>query len=304
MSLNFSNAIPDVAQDLQSNIYGSLDRVGMEDVEIAITVADPEGNLSRIPAKLKLYVSLDDPKSKGIHMSRLFLTAQEELERKELNYESLKEILLSMQESHKDISHEAEIEVKFDYMLKRKALLSNNRGWRFYPVAYKASLNKDKTVSFNTSITVTYSSTCPCSAALSRQLIQEEFMKNFEGQNPDLQTVFEWLGKEESQVATPHSQRSYANINLRFTKTDARLDLLYLIDRFEKALATPVQAAVKRIDEQEFAKLNGANFMFIEDAARRIKVVLEEMDFLDGYEAKVEHVESLHPHNAVAIIRS
>ena len=36
----------------------------------------------------------------------------------------------------------------------------------------------------------------------------------------------------------------------------------------EAALGTPVQTAVKREDEQAFARLNGRNLMFCEDAPR------------------------------------
>lgn len=39
-----------------------------------------------------------------------------------------------------------------------------------------------------------------------------------------------------------------------------------LIDQMEAVLATPVQTAVKRADEQAFAWLNGQNLMYVEDA--------------------------------------
>jgi GTP cyclohydrolase I len=75
-----------------------------------------------------------------------------------------------------------------------------------------------------------------------------------------------------------------------------------LINQVEDALKTPVQAAVKREDEQEFARLNGQNLMFCEDAARRVKNALDmESDYTD-YWVRVDHVESLHPHNAVSIV--
>ena len=52
------------------------------------------------------------------------------------------------------------------------------------------------------------------------------------------------------------------------------LPLVALIDALEAALATPVQTAVKREDEQAFARLNAENLMFCEDAARRVASVL------------------------------
>jgi len=58
-----------------------------------------------------------------------------------------------------------------------------------------------------------------------------------------------------------------------------------------------VQTAVKRADEQAFAALNGQNLMFVEDAARRIEAALGEYTRPSVH---VRHLESLHPHDAVA----
>jgi GTP cyclohydrolase I len=76
-------------------------------------------------------------------------------------------------------------------------------------------------------------------------------------------------------------------------------DLPSVIFQLEETIGTPVQTAVKRSDEQEFAKLNANNLMFCEDAARRIKKHLEQMSAVTDYWFKVEHQESLHAHNAV-----
>jgi GTP cyclohydrolase IB len=82
--------------------------------------------------------------------------------------------------------------------------------------------------------------------------------------------------------------------------TISEFDVVNLIDTLEAELKTPVQAAVKREDEQEFARLNGQNLMFCEDAARKIKAVLENDNFSD-YWLQINHYESLHAHDAVAI---
>ena len=73
-----------------------------------------------------------------------------------------------------------------------------------------------------------------------------------------------------------------------------------MINTLENELKTPVQAAVKREDEQEFARLNGQNLMFCEDAARKIKAILEAAQYAD-YWLQINHYESLHAHDAVAI---
>jgi len=74
-----------------------------------------------------------------------------------------------------------------------------------------------------------------------------------------------------------------------------------LIDAVEDALQTPVQAAVKREDEQTFAHLNGQNLMFCEDAGRRVRAALEARGDVADYWVRATHEESLHPHDAVSV---
>jgi GTP cyclohydrolase I len=47
-------------------------------------------------------------------------------------------------------------------------------------------------------------------------------------------------------------------------------------------------------------RLNGQNLMFCEDAARKIKGLLEQHNYAD-YWLQINHYESLHAHDAVAI---
>jgi GTP cyclohydrolase I len=150
---------------------------------------------------------------------------------------------------------------------------------------------------------ILYSSTCPCSAALARQLIQDKFRQDFFGQQDvSYEKIHEWLGSEEGIVATPHSQRSAAEIRVRLTPTFEMFPIVELIDEIESALKTPVQATVKREDEQAFALLNGSNLMFCEDAGRRIQTALITDERILDFWVRCTHFESLHPHNAVSVV--
>ncbi|HTC27921.1 GTP cyclohydrolase, FolE2/MptA family, partial [Dyella sp.] len=100
-------------------------------------------------------------------------------------------------------------------------------------------------------------------------------------------------------VATPHAQRSVARLLVRFVD-GAPLKLIDLLDTVEHSLGTPVQTAVKREDEQAFALANGSNLMFCEDAARRIQRALDADKNIADFHVRLEHQESLHPHDAVA----
>ena len=62
-----------------------------------------------------------------------------------------------------------------------------------------------------------------------------------------------------------------------------------------------MQTAVKREDEQAFARLNAANLMFCEDAARRVHNALNDASHVADFWIRASHFESLHPHNAVAV---
>ncbi len=148
---------------------------------------------------------------------------------------------------------------------------------------------------------VGYSSTCPASAALARQLIQQRFDTDFSGQAVQHQAVHDWLGSEQGICATPHGQRSEATVTVKLDPAHDALPFEALIDAVEAALKTPLQTAVKREDEQEFARLNGENLMFCEDAARRIHAALAgDTRYLD-FKVHCAHFESLHPHDAVAM---
>ncbi len=293
------SSLIDIAREQRASVGGALDRVGMTEIELPIRIASPDGEAVGVPARVTAFVSLDDPNAKGIHMSRLFLLAQETLEKEQLSFPTLEALLRGFIASHAGLSRSAQVDVRFEYLLKRPALLSGFRGWRSYPVELSASLERGHVRAF-VKLRVTYSSTCPCSAALARQHVRDEFLARFGAHAPlRREDVAAWLASPEGITATPHSQRSHADVRLEVDPECAPA-LADLIDRLEACLETPVQAAVKRIDEQEFARRNGVNPMFCEDAARRLHQLLASDPQLLGHELSVEHQESLHAHNAVS----
>ena len=129
--------------------------------------------------------------------------------------------------------------------------------------------------------------------------VREDFAKHSVIASDEVAT---WLGEESSILATPHSQRSYAKLDVEVADADQAPTFVQLIDLVEQALKTPVQAAVKREDEQEFARLNGQNLMFCEDAGRKLKAALDRDRRLGDWRMEAVHVESLHPHNAVSVV--
>lgn len=293
-------SMPDIANQAQAQIEGALDWVGMSNIEMPFMVASESGLPQQVAARVEAFVSLDDEKAKGIHMSRLYLAVDELANDDVLSGSSIRKLLDYFIESHNDISKQARVSFSFEYLLRRKSLISGKQGWKGYPVTISAVRNGGKT-ELEMQVGITYSSTCPCSAALARQLIQEAFKKQFNEEDLNLDDVVAWLGSTDGIVATPHSQRSLADIKVKLGDSTDIFPIVAMIDRVEAALKTPVQAAVKREDEQEFARLNGQNLMFCEDAARLLQYELNKNSTILDYWIRVNHYESLHAHDAVSI---
>ena len=299
MSIVPDNArLPDVAVGAQPEAGGALDWVGMDGIDLPVRCADGQGGTATVPARVSVQVNLRDPAARGIHMSRLYLALEKSLGEQALTPSGLCSLLHALVASHADLSSRVRLRIEYTQLLKRRALVSDNAGWRAYPVTVEAQLRDDH-FGLQLGCEVTYSSTCPASAALSRQLNQQRFDEDFADTVPSQRAVREWLGSERGMAATPHAQRSTATVKVRLAP-GFDLPVSELVDAVEGALATPVQTAVKREDEQAFAKLNAENLMFCEDAVRRIRAALDADERIAGYRIRAAHHESLHPHDAVA----
>lgn len=297
---NTARQMPDIASEARPSIAGQLDWVGMGDIEAPIRLADAQGAVVSSVARVNAFVNLRRPEVRGIHMSRLYLHVDRCLTADALSPTGVRHLLKEFLASHGDLSDRAMVQVRFDYLLRRPALVSDNSGWKSYPIVITGVMDRGQ-FTLELAFSVAYSSTCPCSAALARQLIQERFRQDFSAGTVDFETVVAWLGSEKGICATPHSQRSSAEIKVRLVPSFQSFPIADLIDCIEGALKTPVQAAVKREDEQAFALLNGANLMFCEDAARRMQAALNDDERVVDFWLRASHFESLHPHNAVAV---
>ncbi|WP_042974922.1 GTP cyclohydrolase FolE2 [Burkholderia sp. AU4i] len=290
--------LPDISLTDAAPGRRPLEWVGMQGIDLPVAVAEP-GCRRDVHARADVQVDLPVPHVKGIHMSRLYRLLDGLGDGDALSPAGLRPVLQAMVDSHRDCdTRRARLRLRFDLLARRAALVTDGlAGWKAYPVRIDATLT-DAGFELRAQVTVVYSSTCPCSAALSRHWVEQAFLAAF-GRDDRVEpaAVAAWL-KRHATAATPHSQRSEAVVSAGLPADGATLGLIDLIDRVEHALGTPVQTAVKRADEQAFAVLNGGNLMFVEDAARRIQAAL------DGRHAQprvhVRHLESLHPHDAVA----
>ncbi|OEY66059.1 GTP cyclohydrolase FolE2 [Marinobacter sp. X15-166B] len=290
--------LPDVARNETPHIHAPLEWVGMSRIDMPLHLHEP-GCAGPVHAIVDAQVNLPAVTVKGIHMSRIY-TMLDDLSRREATGPGdLNRLLAQMVDSHRDCDTDgARVVMNFSLLARRPALRSPElAGWKAYPVRLEARLER-QLFSLRASVQVEYSSTCPCSAALSRQLVADGFRKAFPaGRGLMSADVAAWL-EQNATLATPHSQRSEASVSVDIPVTKGNFGLMTLIEQVERVLATPVQTAVKRADEQEFARLNGQNLMYVEDAARRIQHALAGC--YDNLHTHVRHLESLHSHDAVA----
>lgn len=292
-------SLPDVAQYAKASISSQLDWVGMSGIAVPFNVSDEQLGTVSCQGKASAFVNIRSPEVKGIHMSRLYLLLEEFVASEQVTPNTLAQLLQNKLSTHIDISDCARLTLSSEFLVRRPALKSDYQGWKAYPIEITSEwLNGQQLTELK--ISIPYSSTCPCSASLARQLLEQAMQAEFESVSSiSKDAISRWLLSDKGSFATPHSQRSFAYVKVKLAPSNS-FPIAQLIDAVEQALKTPVQTAVKRADEQEFARLNGHNLMFCEDAARRVKQALNTQSNVLDFWLKVEHQESLHAHDAVA----
>ena len=295
--------LPDATVQVQAVAECLPGWAGVEGIDLPVCFDAGDGDVQRSRARVDAFLGCACGEPPSLRRSQVYSLLDEHLSGKTLGEKLLEHLLGELAQAPMAAADHARLAIRFEHFVRRAALRSEHRGWRAYPVLIEASLSP-RGFRLELGTEVIYSSTCPASAALSRQLIQQQFAADFDTTGPlDHAGIMAWLGSEQGIVATPHAQRSKASLRVRFV-ADAPLHLIDLLDRVEQALGTPVQTAVKREDEQAFALANGSNLMFCEDAARRIQTALLADPRIAAYTVRVEHFESLHPHDAVAHVSS
>lgn len=280
-----SNFIPsqkylDSMPDLQNSDFKGLpiDFVGIHGFHIPIRIKEKGGDTQEVLANITGTVSLDACHA-GINMSRIirsFYKSKDDI----FDINKLEEVLRNYQKDLK--TFDAHILMNFKYRIWQESLRSikddgtKEGGWQYYNVTFDCSLdamgNFIKIMHFD----YIYSSSCPCSAALS-----------------------EHSALSRGVYAIPHSQRSIARVSIRFKDVVWIEDLL---DMCNKALVTETLVFCKRQDEQAFAELNGYQPKFVEDAVRYLANELNLNSKIEDYKIICSHQESLHNHNAIAVI--
>lgn len=261
--------LPDV-QCTVPDIQIPIMQVGVENVEVPFKLESKYGGFHQLNANVSMTTNLDEA-TKGISMSRLLLTLKPYLDL------PLKRSLIKMILGDMIKNLEASMaSMKFEFRMPviRKSVLSDHK----FPIYYKCKfemkrfLEPDYTV-FYQGVRIQYASYCPCSAELCGAL---------------------------DEVGYPHNQRSFADVLVQISESDY-VWLEDIIETVESQIKTLPYPIIKRIDEQEIARIAGKNPMFVEDAIRKISQALNNNPKFHDWIVKCSHEESIHTSEAIAI---
>lgn len=267
----------------------AINKVGINRFRIPLRYYHKDGLTENHDTVASMYVNLEGNKT-GVNMSRLPLILIEEGQKNAVGLDFVKNVLTRYRADLRDeeedpLLDQAYLKLRFGFPIKQQSLTSGHWGWQYYDCELEGIDFKGEHQIFLT-VNYEYSSTCPCSCSMARQYEQE---------------YQDGLVKNGIGLATAHAQRSNARCTIEFNpeKTYYIEDLVALLRR---AIPTETQVAVKRLDEKEFAILNGEHPMFVEHATRRLATELNSDENILDWVVSVEHYESLHSHNAVGVI--
>ena len=266
--------LPDI-QVTVPKIQMAIQQVGIENVEVPFMLQSKTGPFHELTAKTSIRTNLDGSK-KGISMSRLILTLQPYL-MKPLKHLMIVEILKDLRRNLET----TESFIKFDFKIPvlKRSPISDNSFPLYYSSWFEGQLVDDK-FKFYQGVKVQYASYCPCSAELSKDL------------------------KENRGCAVqgfPHAQRSFASVAIEANE-DSYIWLEDIIALIEGSIATIPYPIIKRVDEQEIARIASNNPIFVEDAIRQISNNLNDYKDIKDYVVKCSHEESIHTHEAIAMM--
>jgi len=255
-------------RDLQSEIDHrnlEIQKVGVKGLSYPITVQDRAKGTQHTVARVQMSVLLPHH-FRGTHMSRFIEILNRH--RGNIAANNLKEILAETRERlNAEVAH---IELEFPYFIEKKAPVSKAEALQEYICRFIASLGTDEEkTDFILGVDVPVTTVCPCS--------------------------------REIADYGAHNQRSILSINIRFKDFVWIEDLVELAENSASCALYPL---LKRKDEKYVTEYAYRNPRFVEDVVRECALGLEKNDQITWYQVEAENYESIHNHNAYALIQN
>jgi GTP cyclohydrolase I len=199
---------------------------------------------------------------KGTHMSRFIEVLNEH--GSVIHVDNIKVILQHLQKRLN--SKQAHVNFEFPFFIEKRAPITGAVGLVDYSVKLTATATHDDR-DFVVTVVVPVTTLCPCSKAISRY--------------------------------GAHNQRSQVTFAVRFNKPIWIEDLIQMA---ESAASSELYSLLKRPDEKAVTERAYEHPVFVEDLVRNIAVMANQDTRIDWYRVEAENYESIHNHNAYAMI--
>jgi len=261
----------DVQKDADSRQV-AIREVGISDVKFPVTISGFELDdtaRQQVTATGSLAVSLGSD-LKGIHMSRLMEDLL--LQNEDISLNGLS-VLLHQLKDHQG-AEESFFTMTFDYFLDRQAPVSGRTAKQAYRCTYAGRIEGSR-MTLSQSVEIPVTTLCPCS--------------------------------KEISAYGAHNQRGYVEIDLHHTYTveqDPAVSMCIeeLIEGVEARASSPLYPVLKRVDERYVTMKAYEEPRFVEDMVREVAVMLREDSRVDRWTVRVTNHESIHQHNAYAVV--
>lgn len=240
----------------------AIDRVGVKDLRYPIQVRDKAGSIQSTVATVSLAVDLPHH-YKGTHMSRFIEVLNSH--GPVLDVHSISGIPRELLERLN--AQRAHIEFRFPFFLMKKAPVSKAGGLMDYEVIFEIDATRESQ-DFILTVLVPVTTLCPCSKAISAR--------------------------------GAHNQRGVVTYAVRFSGEPVWIeDLIRLV---EKSASSELYSLLKRPDEKHVTEAAYDNPVFVEDLVRNVAAASNDQESLSWYRVEAENFESIHNHNAWAMV--
>ncbi len=254
--------IPDV-QACPDRRKVAIDKVGVKHITYPITLHCPvTGGVQHTVAQVNMYVALPHYQ-KGTHMSRFLEVLNQH--HGEIRSDQVMAVCHDMKSRLQ--AEEAHLEFQFPYFIHKKAPVTGAPGMLDIQVTFECASNSHD--DFIMGVKVPATSLCPCS--------------------------------KEIAAYGAHNQRCEMEARVRFTPGKS-MWIEELFELLEQAASAPVYAVLKRPDEKHVTEQAFDNPKFVEDIVRDLAISLDAEDRIAWYRVTSENFESIHNHNAYAMI--
>lgn len=239
-----------------------IDRVGVKDVRFPLSIRDRDQATQHTVATVNMAVDLPHH-YKGTHMSRFVEVLH--AHGRELTVASVAAMpreLLARLHAEK-----AHVEIRFPYFRTKKAPVTQAEGLLDYGVVMEVNAEGQNDIDFVLTVEVPVTTLCPCSKAISER--------------------------------GAHNQRGLLTLSVRFHEAVWIEDLIELV---EASASSELYSVLKRPDEKAVTERAYDNPVFVEDLVRNVALKVSAQKLIKWFRVEAVNYESIHNHNAWAVI--